>query len=133
MDPDPDVHARAAEEWCRWEDAHVAIDVVAPVDGFIDERYSDPTFRVALARQVTHCWAADSWLPPNELVAGAAGMTGVPCILVHGRRDRSSPLATVEGLHESWPGSRLIVTDDGHGGIAMWRCVAAALSELAST
>lgn len=132
MDPDPGIHVPAAQEWCRWEDAHVNVDDDQPIDGFVDSRFRDPRYRLGFARQVTHCWAADSWLKPNELVQGALAMSSVPCIMVHGERDRSSPLGPAQHLHESWPGSRLIVTDDGHGGDSMWRHVAIGLRELAS-
>ncbi|HRD99702.1 MAG TPA: hypothetical protein PLV68_00285 [Ilumatobacteraceae bacterium] len=131
MDLDPAVHQPAADAWCRWEDAHVDLDDTDPADGFVDPRFADPSFRLAFARQVTHCWAADSWLGPDELVRGAAAMAPVPCWFIHGGRDRSSPLDPVERLHAAWPGSQMVVTDDGHGGAAMWAALRAALRALA--
>lgn len=119
MDPDPAVHEPAAFAWCRWEDAHVNVDDEPAVDGFSWPRYRDPSFRLAFARQVTHCWEADSWLAPDELVQGAASMGDVPCWLVHGARDQSGPLAGPRRLAAAWPGCELIVVDDGHGGDAM--------------
>lgn len=131
MDPDPAVHEPAAYAWCRWEDAHVNVDDEPVVDGFAWDRYRDPAFRLAFARQVTHCWANDSWLAPGELVRGAAAMGGVPCWFVHGSRDRSSRLSGPEELHEAWPGSRLVVTDDGHGGGGMSEVHRRLMAELA--
>lgn len=120
MDPDPAVHEPAAYAWCRWEDAHVNVDDEPLIDGFAWDRYRDPRFRLAFARQVTHCWAADSWLRPGELLDGARAMAGVPCWLIHGARDRSSTLDGPRALQAAWPGSELVVVDeDGHGGAGM--------------
>jgi proline iminopeptidase len=132
MDPDPHVHTPAALEWCRWEDAHVNVDDNELIEGFADPRYRNPTTRLAFARQVTHCWAADSWLRPDELIDGAAKMGTTPCVLIHGRRDVSTTTASAQALNDAWPGSRLILTDDGHGGHEMWTQAAAALLEFAS-
>ena len=104
------------------------------VDGFVSSRYRDPRVRLAFARQVTHCWVNDSWLAPDELVGRAAALDGVPCRLVHGARDVSSPLEPAARLHGAWPASQLIIVDDeGHGGTVMWRHVAVALRDLATS
>lgn len=131
MHPDPAVHEPAAYAWCRWEDAHVNVDDEPVIDGFAWARYRDPRFRLAFARQVTHCWAADSWLAPDELVRGAASMGDVPCWLVHGARDQSGPLDGPRELAAAWPGCELIVVDDGHGGDEMTAVFQRLLAELA--
>ena len=116
MDPDPAVHDAAAEAWCRWEDAHVATTPGATPN----PRYDDPRFRLAFARQVTHCWRNDSWLEPDELVRHADRLATTPGFLVHGRLDLSSPLDAPWRLHQAWPGSELVIVDDeGHGGPSM--------------
>jgi proline iminopeptidase len=116
MDPDRAVREAAAAAWCRWEDAHVATTPGAQPD----RRYDDPAFRLAFARQVTHCWRHDSWLADDEIVGSASGLAGIPGWLVHGRLDVSSPLDGPWRLHQAWPGSELIIVDDeGHGGLAM--------------
>jgi proline iminopeptidase len=113
MDPDPTVHHAAAVAWCRWEDAHVSTTPGATPD----PRYEDAAFRLGFARQVTHCWRNDSWLAPNEIVANAHRLAGVPGWLVHGRLDLSGPLDAPWHIHQAWPGSELIIVDDdGHGG-----------------
>jgi proline iminopeptidase len=127
MDPDPSVHDAAAAAWCRWEAAHVA---TAP-DQPANPRYADSSFRLGFARQVTHCWRNDSWLGPDEIVANAGRLAGIPGWLVHGRLDVSSPMDAPWRVHRAWPGSELIVVDDeGHGGAAMvehWRGILSAL------
>ena len=128
MDSDPSVHSAAAIEWCRWEDAHVA----TTPDAAPNPRYNDARFRLAFARQVTHCWRNNSWLDDDEIVRNADRLAGIPGSLIHGRLDLSSPLDAPWRLHQAWPGSDLIIVDDeGHGGAAMmhrWREVLADLA-----
>jgi proline iminopeptidase len=128
MDPDPAVREAAAIAWCRWEDAHVATTPGAVPN----RRYDDPEFRLGFARQVTHGWRHDSWLGPDEIVANAGRLAGIPGWLIHGRLDLSSPLDAPWRLHQAWPGSELIVVDDeGHGGDSMvthWRHILATLA-----
>jgi len=128
MDPDPAVQQAAAIEWCRWEDAHVA----TTPDAAPNPRYDDARFRLAFARQVTHCWRNNSWLEDDEIVRNADRLAGIPGCIIHGRLDLSSPLDAPWRLHQSWRGSELVVVDDeGHGGQAMmhkWREVLADLA-----
>jgi len=128
MDPDPAVQQAAAIEWCRWEDAHVA----TTPDAAPNPRYDDARFRLAFARQVTHCWRNNSWLEDDEIVRNADRLAGIPGCIIHGRLDLSSPLDAPWRLHQSWRGSELVVVnDEGHGGQAMmhkWREVLADLA-----
>ncbi|MEJ3749883.1 prolyl aminopeptidase [Actinomycetes bacterium KLBMP 9797] len=111
-DPDPGVRERAAAEWCRWEDTHVA---TAPGHQ-PSPRYQDPEFSMVLARLVTHYWGHDCWLGDDELLAGAGKLAGIPGVLIHGRLDISSPLDDPWHLAQAWPDSELIVIGDaGHG------------------
>src|ERR1051326_1325332 len=87
-DPDPAVRERAAADWCRWEDAHVA---VRPDHGH-DPRYDDPRFRMAFARPVTHYWHHAAWREDGALLREAGRLAGVPGVLVHGRLDVSGPV-----------------------------------------
>lgn len=128
FDPDPAVHEPAAASWCRWEDAHVATTPGATPN----PRYLDPRTRLAIARQVTHCWSAYSWLADDEIVAHAHHLAGIPGVLVHGHLDLSSPLMGPWRLHRAWQGCRLdVIHDEGHGGEAMFATVRTALRELA--
>jgi proline iminopeptidase len=111
-DPDPAVREKAARDWCRWEDTHVAVRS----DHRPDPRYDDPRFRMAFARLVTHYWHHAAFLGDGALLRDAGRLAGIPGVLVHGRMDLSSPLDVPWQLSRAWPGSRLIVIDDaGHG------------------
>jgi proline iminopeptidase len=116
MDPDHAVRDAAALAWCRWEDAHVATTPGAQPN----PRYADPKFRLAFARQVTHCWRNNSWLAEDEIVRNAGRLAGIPGWLIHGRLDLSGPLDGPWRIHQAWPDSQLVIVDgEGHGGDTM--------------
>ena len=94
--PDPAVRERAARDWCRWEDTHIA---VRP-DHRPDPAYQDPVYRLAFARLVPHYWRHAAFLEDGALLAGAGRLAGIPGVLIHGRMDVSGPW-TPPG---SWPG-----------------------------
>jgi proline iminopeptidase len=97
-------------------------------------RYNDPRFRLGFTRQVTHCWRNNSWLAPDEIIANAGRLAGVPGRLIQGRLDLSGPLDGAWLLNQAWPGSKLVVVDnEGHGGAGMFSQLSQALAELASS
>ena len=111
-DRDPALREKAARDWCRWEDTHVAIRS----DHRPDPRYDDPRFRMAFARLVTHYWHHAAFREDGLLMRDAGRLAGIPGVLIHGRLDLSSPLDIPWQLSRAWPGSRLVVIDDaGHG------------------
>jgi proline iminopeptidase len=108
---DLQIRERAASEWCAWEDAHVAVDPYHRPD----PRFDDAGFRMCFARLVTHYWRHAAFLDDGQLQRGASTLAGIPGVLVHGRRDVSSPLDIPWELHQAWPESELVVVDDaGH-------------------
>ena len=112
-DPDPAVHDHAAREWCAWEDAHVSLTPGHQPN----PRYEDPEFRLRFARLVTHYWRHAAFLGEDQLLRDAAHSNGIPGVLIHGRYDVSSPLATAWTLARRWSTSELHILDDaGHGG-----------------
>lgn len=110
--PDPEVREAAAQAWCSWEDTHVSL---AP-DWTPSPRYDNSAFRMVFARLVTHYWGHGCFLADGELLAGMTRLANIPAVLIHGRHDVSGPLDTAWTVHRSWPGSRLVVLDAGHGG-----------------
>lgn len=113
FDPDPDVRAHAAREWCAWEEAHVSL-----TPGHRPSpRYEDPEFRLRFARLVTHYWRHAAFLEEEQLIRDAPQLDGIPGALIHGIYDVSAPLETPWRLSKRWSTSRLHVLDDaGHGG-----------------
>ncbi|MGI9643216.1 MAG: prolyl aminopeptidase [Acidimicrobiia bacterium] len=116
MNPEPAIHAPAASAWCHWEEAHVSM---AP-DHRPDPRYSDPRFRLAFARIVTHYWANAAFLDDNHLLRNAHRLADIPTFLAHGRLDISSPLDFPLELAAAIPATKVFVADnDGHSGAAI--------------
>lgn len=110
-DSDPRVRARAARDWCDWEEA------IIPTSPGPDPRYADPAFRLAFARLVTHYWSNDHFVDDGVLLSGAGRLGSVPGIVVQGSLDLINLLGTPWQLAAAWPGSELILIDEtGHGG-----------------
>jgi proline iminopeptidase len=129
-DPDPRVREKAARDWCRWEDAHVATGS----DHRPDPRYDDARFRMGFARLVTHYWHHAAFLEDGSLMRDAGRLAGIRGVLIHGRLDLSSPLDVPWQLSQAWPGSRLVVVDQaGHGAgqPGMQEALVAAIDEFA--
>jgi proline iminopeptidase len=128
-DPDPAVHDAAASAWCDWESTHIATTSTLERR---NPRYDDPRFRLGFARQVTHCWRNDCWLAPDEIVANAHRLAGIPGWLIQGRLDLSGPLDGAWHLNRAWPDSKLLIVDDeGHSGVGMFTHWTQALAEAA--
>jgi proline iminopeptidase len=109
--PNQAVRAKAARDWCDWEEG------MLPTSGH-NPRYDDPAFRMAFARIVTHYWSNDHFLQPDGVLLTAAGRLGlVPATLIQGTLDLVNLVGTPWLLAASWPGSELVLIDDaGHGG-----------------
>jgi proline iminopeptidase len=114
--PDPAVREAAARDWCAWEDVHVSLDPAWTPS----PRFRDPEFRATFARLVTRYWAAAAFLPDGQLLREVGRLAGIPAVLITGRRDVSGPVDIAWNLHRAWPGSELVVIEDGgHGTGAM--------------
>jgi proline iminopeptidase len=124
-DPDPGVRAKAARDWCDWEEAMV------PTDPRPNPRYADPAFRLAFARLVTHYWSNDHFLPADGVLLDDASRLGhVPGVIVQGNLDLINLLGTPWQLAAAWPGSKLVLVDDaGHGGSAALDCAIVAATD----
>ncbi|MFC0624668.1 prolyl aminopeptidase [Kribbella deserti] len=111
-DPDPAVRAKAARDWCTWEDSHVAVHA----NHQPDPRYGDARFRMVFAKLVTHYWRHAAWLPDGQLMREATKLAGIPGVLVHGRLDVSGPPDIAWQLAQLWPDADLRLIDEaGHG------------------
>jgi proline iminopeptidase len=122
-DPDPAVREKAAQDWCRWEDAHVAVHPSKP-----SPRYEDPRFRMAFARLVTHYWLNGAWIEDGSLLRDAGRLATIPAVLIHGRIDLSSPIDIPSQLAQRWPGSELVIVDEAGHGTGEPRLAAAVIS-----
>lgn len=128
--PDPAVRARAAQDWCDWEDAVVSLEA-----GWTpNPRYADPGFRMTFARLCAHYFSHAGFLEPDELLANAHRLAGIPGVLIHGRFDLGGPPDVPWLLAQAWPDAQLHLVGTGHtGGEQMSEVMSAALDRFATT
>jgi len=105
---DPAERQVAAVAWHRWEAASI---LLADPNG-LPRRWADARYLVTRARIVTHYFHHDAWLSDRQLLQGAAALAGIPGILIQGRFDLEAPLVTAWELHQSWPGSELVIVEN---------------------
>jgi proline iminopeptidase len=64
-------------------------------------------------------------------VRDAGALAGIPGVMVHGRLDLGTPLATAWELDHAWPNGELIVVEGvGHGAGGLAAAVVAATDRL---
>lgn len=126
--PDAAVREQAARDWCAWEDTHVSLDPAwAP-----NPRFEEPVFRLEFARLVTHYWSHAAFLPDGQLLRDAGRLAGIPGVLITGRQDVSGPPDIAWRLHRSWPGSELVVQEQGGHGSGSGDALDAAFARFSS-
>jgi proline iminopeptidase len=105
---------RAAKAWNDWELTHISLDPNSPPQ----KRSFDEEQDLPFATLVTHYWSNDGFLQNSrEISRHIPTISHIPAVLIHGRRDISSPAITAWRLHQLWPASILcIVESEGHGG-----------------
>jgi proline iminopeptidase len=113
-DPDPLVRARAATDWCAWEDAVVSLEPNGKPNAYSDR---PPDALLAFVRIAAHYFAHRAWLEDGVLLRDAGRLAGIPGVLIHGRLDLGGPLENAWTLARVWPEAELVVIDDsGHTG-----------------
>ena len=127
-DPNPDVRAKAAKDWCDWEDAVISLD-----EGWAPSaRYADPDFRLCFARLCAHYFSHAAWLEDDELLRNAGRLAGIPGVMIHGRFDIQGPPDVAWQLAQLWPDAELHLVRTGHtGGDEMTELMVAALDRFA--
>jgi proline iminopeptidase len=107
--PDPTAAAAAAARWSAFESAVMSIGeatVMPPPAG-------DGAGLLARARVQVHYLAHECFLRPGELLDNVARIAHLPATLVQGRLDFVCPPRTAVALHRRWPGSRLVMVEQG--------------------
>lgn len=118
-DPDPQVRAAAATEWCAWEDAVISQEPNGKPNAYSDR---PPDARVALVRICSHYFSHGAFLEEGALLRDAHRLAGIPGVLIHGRLDLSAPVEAAWSLARAWPDARLEIIDDaGHTGSGTMR------------
>jgi proline iminopeptidase len=126
-DADPAVRTQAAQDWCRWEGVHISlgpgIDATPMYDG-------EPEQQLLTSTLVTHYWSHDGFGDHDQVIAALPALGDIPCVMIHGRYDVSGPAGFAYEIAHAWPGSELILVDEGHGGPEMMDHTAQAIDRL---
>jgi proline iminopeptidase len=110
-DPDPAIRERAALAWCAWESATPDW----PPAHRLAPRFTDPAYRLAFARIVTHYVRHNAWLEDGVLLRNAAALADIPGVMVSGRYDFQAPLGWAWELRRVWLRTEHVVVEDaGH-------------------
>lgn len=108
---DRQVQIRAALAWCQWEQSLSSIESDAQDD-------LEPLACLAMARIATHMFMHDPDLQQGVGVGHEEvlhHLAGIPGVMVQGRYDLVTPVATAWALHRAWPGSQWrLVHNAGH-------------------
>ncbi|MEU4212362.1 prolyl aminopeptidase [Streptomyces sp. NPDC026206] len=117
--PDETLRAKAARDWCAWEDAVIAHEALGKPGQYSGK---PDAALMAFVRICAHYFANDAWLENGQLLRHAHRLAGIPGMLIHGRLDLASPLKTAWELAKAWPDAELKVIDDsGHTGSSAMR------------
>jgi proline iminopeptidase len=113
LDTDPAVHGPAAR---AWHDTERILSEHAPSRVRLDSGSLNSTRALpSTPFMEAHYFRNDCFLQPNQLLAEAGQLAGIPGIIVQGRYDLLCPPATAHALAALWPGSEVrFVEGAGH-------------------
>lgn len=101
----------AAKAWSVWEGRTATL---LP-DERVAAHFAQAHVALSMARIECHYFMHDAFLRPDQLIADASRLHGIPGVIVHGRYDVICPLENAWQLHNAWPGSELsIIAAAGH-------------------
>ena len=106
----------AAKAWACWEGETISIQGPSSRPA----RFEEDSFADAFARIECHYFVNKGFFPEDGWLLKQAKekLQGVPGIIVHGRYDVVTPLATAWALTKAWPDAELhIVPDAGHSSL----------------
>lgn len=109
LDPDPAIHAPAARAWGETESI---LSQIAPKRTRLEPGKAGDTRPLpATPFMEAHYFAHDCFMRPDQLIAEADRLAGIPGIIVQGRYDLLCPPATAHKLAAAWPGSEVRTID----------------------
>jgi proline iminopeptidase len=109
--PDRDVRIAAARAWSRWEGGTITL---RPNPELVDH-FGEPDYAVAFARIENHYFVHGGFFAEEQLIRDVDKIRHIPAVIVQGRYDVCTPMATAWDLHRAWPEADFHVVDDaGH-------------------
>jgi proline iminopeptidase len=101
----------AAKAWSIWEGRTATL---LENRGVVNH-FADPHTALSLARIECHYFVHDAFLRPDQLLAEAHRLAGIPGVIVQGRYDVVCPAESAWALHQAWPTAELkLIPDAGH-------------------
>jgi proline iminopeptidase len=126
-DRDLRTRAHAAMEWLAWEDAVISLEPNGQMNAYSNK---PPEAQLAFVRICAHYAAHGAWLEDGVILREAHRLGGIPGVIIHGRLDLGSPIATAWELARAWRQAHLVIVDDsGHTGSDRMRAEALAATE----
>jgi proline iminopeptidase len=108
---DDDARLAAAKAWSQWEAATITL---LPDPALIEE-FGEDKMAVSFARIENHYFHHDGWFEPDQLIRDVGKIRHIPAVIVQGRHDACTPVATAWDLHQAWPEAAFHIVDDaGH-------------------
>ncbi len=102
---------RCAKAWSLWEGRTISL---LPKDDRAAD-YAGDRFALAFARIENHYFVNGGFMRPDQLLADAHKLRGIPGIIIQGRYDMATPPATAWELHKAWPEAEFhMVPGAGH-------------------
>jgi len=113
LDPDPAVHGPAAR---AWHDTERILSEHTPSRTRLDlDRVNSSHLLPATPFMEAHYFSSNSFMRPNQLMAEATRLAGVPGIIVQGRYDLLCPPKISHALGATWRDAEIrIVEGAGH-------------------
>ncbi|MCG6203785.1 prolyl aminopeptidase [Rhodopseudomonas sp. HC1] len=109
LDPDPAVHGPAARAWGETESI---LSQIAPKRTRLDPHKAGDTRPMPTTPFMeAHYFVNDCFMRPDQLMADADKLAGIPGIIVQGRYDLLCPPATAHRLSAAWPGTEVRTVD----------------------
>lgn len=109
---DPEVRVPAARAWSQWEGATLSL---YPDPGRV-EKFGSDAFAAAFARIECHYFINGGFFhPETQLLDNVDRIRHIPAVIVQGRYDVCTPVASAWELHRAWPEAAFrLVPDAGH-------------------
>lgn len=104
LDPDPQIHVPAAWVWHHYERA---LSELQPQRTTLPAEPRTTGKPPPTAIMEAHYLSHDCFLRPDQLIADAQRLAGIPGVIIQSRYDLLCPPVSAQRLHDAWPGSEL--------------------------
>lgn len=109
---DDEARLAAARAWSQWEAGTITL---LPNPALVEE-FGEDKLAVCFARIENHYFRHGGWFEPaDQLIRNVDRIRHIPAVIVQGRYDTCTPMATAWDLHKAWPEAEFQVAPDaGH-------------------